>query len=280
MRCRVPKQDVLNRRLPGSQFHDTPEIFFQIGGASDFECPVEKFRLGSGMICIMPRGVPHAETPVDTTTPYQIVVAMQGRDGIFLQRARADATNCIQAFETLFFPGPRAKELFRYLDEISAHLTIGRAYRKAYVERLTEAFIICVLSELKKSEHAHPVAGSRLVVEMETLVRTRLSDTSLTLTGLAASLGCSPDHLTRKFRSERGINPKDWLARQRITRAIDLLADYRHNISEIAWACGFKEPSYFIKIFRNFTGVTPRAFRSRLADEKRAAATRGRSASG
>lgn len=266
--CYVPQQDIVNRRLPGSQFHDTPEIFLQIGGASLFECPKEAFRLMPGMTCVMPRGVPHAETPKKTKTPYEIVVAMEGTEGMFLQRARADRRNQIQAIETLFVSGADAKENFRYLDEVGGHLTIERRHRRAYVLRLVEVFFIRALSQLKRTERDGSVSsGSRLIVGMENLVRTRLSDASLTLARIATILGCSPDHLTRRFRRERGINPKDWIARQRVTRAIDLLADYRHNVSEIAWACGFREPSYFIKVFKVLTGVTPRAFRARLAEE-------------
>lgn len=274
--CYIPQQDVVNRRLPGSQFHDTPEIFFQIGGASEFECPKETFRLLPGTTCVMPRGVPHAETPQDTRTVYEIVVAMEGTEGMFLQRARADRNNQIQAIETLFVSGADAKENFRILDEISAHLTISRAHRRAYILRLAEVFLIRALSQLQRTERAGGnTAGSRLIVGMENLVRTRLSDSALTMASIATVLGCSPDHLTRRFRRERGINPKEWIARQRVTRAIDLLSDYRHNISEVAWACGFKEASYFIKVFKTLTGITPRAFRARLAEENASNAGRG-----
>ncbi|MGA7882731.1 MAG: helix-turn-helix transcriptional regulator [Terrimicrobiaceae bacterium] len=49
--------------------------------------------------------------------------------------------------------------------------------------------------------------------------------------------------------------------RERMQLAKDLLNDPQRNIAEIGWACGFNAPSYFIRVFRQQTGVTPRTYR-------------------
>ena len=43
--------------------------------------------------------------------------------------------------------------------------------------------------------------------------------------------------------------------------AKDLLADPQRHVAEICWACGFNAPSYFIRVFRQQTGTTPRTYR-------------------
>jgi hypothetical protein len=62
LKIRIAKQTGLFQRKRGCFFHATPELFIQTGGATDFECPSEIFRLRSREVCVMPSGVPHAET--------------------------------------------------------------------------------------------------------------------------------------------------------------------------------------------------------------------------
>jgi AraC-like DNA-binding protein len=44
-------------------------------------------------------------------------------------------------------------------------------------------------------------------------------------------------------------------------RATRLLRETTLAVKEVAWACGFAAPSYFIRSFRAHHGVTPKAWR-------------------
>jgi len=208
----------------------------------------------------MPRGVPHAETPQDLKTPYGIIVCMQARNGMYLHRARADAERKIMGYGSMLVHGTRMRAAGGYLDEIARHETVPKNQRARYVSALVETFLLTLLSELQQPAPPDP-AGSALVIETEKMVHTLLADSGLTIARLAAGLGCSTDHLSRRFHKERGITLNAWIARERIRYARELLADPRYNVSEVAWACGFTTASYFIRIFRGQTGVTPRVFR-------------------
>lgn len=51
-----------------------------------------------------------------------------------------------------------------------------------------------------------------------------------------------------------------FLREKRLQRARDMLTNLEHanqNISEICWNCGFSDPVYFGKAFRDFFGITP-----------------------
>ena len=61
---KVPRLRGLRRR-GGAPFHATPELFFQQEGSALFEMPEERFDAASGEVCLMPRGMPHAETTHD-----------------------------------------------------------------------------------------------------------------------------------------------------------------------------------------------------------------------
>jgi AraC-like DNA-binding protein len=77
---------------------------------------------------------------------------------------------------------------------------------------------------------------------------------------LAAELHLAPSTLRRRLDEEghsyQGI--KDELRRD---KAIDLLSHSNANVSEIAIALGFAEPSAFHRAFRKWTGAQPSAYR-------------------
>ncbi|HSI85387.1 MAG: helix-turn-helix transcriptional regulator [Candidatus Methylacidiphilales bacterium] len=261
LRIHVPREQDLHRLRPGFEFHPTPELFLQTGGATDFVCPADRFRLLEGEACIMPRGVPHKETPLDLQTPYGILVCMYDRNGMFLHRGRADPLHRIQGYGTTHLLGLRGKASFRYLDDVISARAVAEEYRQAYIRSCLESFLYAALIQIRSQLNPIQPTGSALVIETEKYVRTHLGDTDLTVAGLAATLGCTPDHLSRQFHRERGIHLAKWIAGERISLARDMLADLRYNVAEIGWACGFSEPSYFIRIFKQHTGTTPRAYR-------------------
>jgi AraC-like DNA-binding protein len=260
LKLRIARQVGLFQRRERSFFHATPELFIQTGGGTDFECPGENFRLRSREVCVMPSGVPHAETPVDLRTPYGVLVCMHARDGFIIQRASATAQREIVGVVTEHLSSPRGRAGFRYLDEMSSGSMVPAPYRRDFQESLLEAFLITLLSELNRPSAAD-ASRSPLVAETEKLARTLLPDPELSVARLARVLGCSADYLSRRFHQERGLTLTAWITRERMDIAKDLLADPMRNVAEICWACGFNAPSYFIRVFRQQTGTTPRAYR-------------------
>lgn len=260
----IPEQCDLHRCRPGFELHPTSELFIQTGGATDFTCAEKEIRLRTGQVCVMPHGVPHRETPVDTKTPYGILVCLYDRNGMFLHRARAGADRRIIGYGTLHIAGVQCRESFRYLDDIATSSAIPQIYRKEFIRSLLEVFLLTALSSLKLRGTPPAETGSPLIVEAARLISMRLGDHDLSVQDLARNLGCTPDHLSRQFHRERRITLINWISAERVALAKDMLTDRRYNVAEIAWACGFKEPSYFIRIFRRHTGTTPRSFRKEL----------------
>lgn len=258
LRVRIPRQVGLFRKIPRAFFHATPEVFIQTGGATDFECPGESFRLRTWEVCLMPAGVPHIETPIDLKTPYGILVCMQARDGLLVHRAVASARREITAVSAEHLATPRGRGAFRYLEEMTA--PVPEKHRREYLNSLLEAFFITALGELSRPS-ATTETRSPLVAETEKLARALLAAPELSVAQLAAALGCSADYLSRRFQRENGQTLTRWIARERVAMARDLLADPRHSVAEVGWMCGFSAASYFIRVFRQQTGLTPRAWR-------------------
>lgn len=255
----VPEPIGLHSRRHASHFHTTPEFFLQTGGATDFECPSGSFRLRTGDVCVMPAGVPHAETPIDLRAPYGVIVLMNHAAGCILLRGWADESRRIQSGD--FLSSPLPTKAFRFLEEASNQHLLPKGLQRGFSTGLVTAFLASVLTGLNTDAAQQESSATPLVAEVEKIIRVEISRQDLSVATLAARLACSPDHLTRRFRAERGMALNFWITRERIALASRLLERAEHNVAEVGWACGYTSPSYFISVFRKHTGMTPLQWR-------------------
>lgn len=73
----------------------------------------------------------------------------------------------------------------------------------------------------------------------------------------------SRSSLQRYFLRYLGLTPKQYLLELRLSKAIDLLTNESKTISEISFACGFKDEKYFSRIFKQVYGISPTDARNR-----------------
>lgn len=83
----------------------------------------------------------------------------------------------------------------------------------------------------------------------------------LTLPNLAREVGVSKHRLSRRFREVMGITLRGYLLRVRLEKAKLALASSSASVTEVALAVGYGDLPRFDKLFKRYTGVTPRAYR-------------------
>lgn len=85
---------------------------------------------------------------------------------------------------------------------------------------------------------------------------------------VAKRLGVSAVWLTRRFRSETGESPAQWVRGKRLAEAKELLGNEDVPVGEIAVRLGFSSSQYFATVFRREIGMTPSEYRElRLAKQ-------------
>jgi AraC-like DNA-binding protein len=77
---------------------------------------------------------------------------------------------------------------------------------------------------------------------------------------IAAQLEITPPHLSRLFKNSGGGGFTDILTRLRLEYAIEQMYDSDLAQDEVAEMSGFRNCSYFIKVFRKYYGTTPARF--------------------
>jgi signal transduction histidine kinase/ligand-binding sensor domain-containing protein/CheY-like chemotaxis protein/AraC-like DNA-binding protein len=84
-----------------------------------------------------------------------------------------------------------------------------------------------------------------------------LSNDEFSVEGLGSEVGMSRSHLFRKLKAITGKTPIEFIYFVRLQYGLDLLAEGKLNVSEVAYEIGFKNPSSFSKSFRRQFGKTP-----------------------
>jgi AraC-like DNA-binding protein len=69
------------------------------------------------------------------------------------------------------------------------------------------------------------------------------------------------------FRQQFGISPLEYINRERIKLAKQLLSNQNKTITETAYQCGFTDVNYFVRLFKKSEGITPGTFRDIVLQE-------------
>jgi AraC-like DNA-binding protein len=64
------------------------------------------------------------------------------------------------------------------------------------------------------------------------------------------------------FREQFGITPLEYINKERIKLAKQLLSDHKNTISNVSYQCGFSDVNYFVRLFKKAEGITPGAYQS------------------
>lgn len=86
---------------------------------------------------------------------------------------------------------------------------------------------------------------------------------NLTLDQISAQANMGKYHFSHAFTKWYGVSPMQYYAGKKMEKACDLLLKSTLRVDEIAEQLGYLDPGYFRKVFKNYFGITPSAFRKR-----------------
>ena len=99
------------------------------------------------------------------------------------------------------------------------------------------------------------------LIELEKLLRENIGNQGFEIEKALARIPQTTSYTRRLFRRAYGCAPVPYLNKLRVGNAKILLMTRNLPISEIAEQCGFADPKYFTRRFKEITGYTPTDFR-------------------
>lgn len=101
----------------------------------------------------------------------------------------------------------------------------------------------------------------RFLHKVGEFIEINLSDEFFGVPELQQKMMVSKTQLHRKMKALTGMSPGEYIRNYRLKRAAQIIADHGDNITQIAYAVGFSNLSYFAKCFKELYGVAPSGYK-------------------
>ncbi|MNU55426.1 HTH-type transcriptional activator Btr [compost metagenome] len=82
------------------------------------------------------------------------------------------------------------------------------------------------------------------------------------LSDLAMQIGVHPVTISKYFARYFGCTFGEYLRKLRVSKSLPLIKNPAYSLTEIALLCGFADQSHFIRVFKHYTGISPKSYRS------------------
>ena len=172
----------------------------------------------------------------------------------------------------------RAVQLVHLLANIAATGETGqqdtRLYRETYVPALKNAASLeevdVALAEMLHvymdySFDFSQIRHSDTIYRVMDYIKSNYGS-KISLEEIAASVHLSASHLSGMFRKETGQTISAYLSYVRIEKSKQLLKTSEIPIAQIGALCGFEDQSYFTRVFKQQTGLSPKKYRQNQSE--------------
>lgn len=89
---------------------------------------------------------------------------------------------------------------------------------------------------------------------------------NLSVEDCAKQCNLSPGRFAHLFKETMGKTPIEYINEIRISKAKELLSAYNYSVSEISEMVGFPNQNYFSRIFKKYTGTSPKRYSAEILE--------------
>jgi len=130
------------------------------------------------------------------------------------------------------------------------------AFKEESAEEVVDAYLSSSLAPVEAVGGLPPWRLQRVFAYIrENLAR------EVSVAQLAKTVGMSQYYFSKLFKTSTGTTPHQYVMRQRVERAQELLRDSGTALASVATEVGFETQSHFTSVFRHLVGVTPKRYR-------------------
>ncbi|WP_372651378.1 two-component regulator propeller domain-containing protein [Draconibacterium sp.] len=128
------------------------------------------------------------------------------------------------------------------------------ATRKSLIERFKSDV------QMLPIDVAFSESDKDLIEKITSLIKENIDRPNLDVSFLVNEIGISRSLLHVKLKKLTDCSATEFIRSIRLREAVKLIADGKCNISEAAYKTGFSSPAYFSRRFKEYFGVTPKAY--------------------
>ena len=232
-----------------AHWHDQMELIRLRQGEMTVGCE-NVVILNPGDIYIIPPKTPHYVVCCDEDAIYDVVM--------FDVREYYNGTEICRNWLEPMFDGRAKFRLCIHQQEVSDCFDrlVDPAREDSFAKIPAMYSLLDMLFRYALVEIGSDVKGRHSIIRATEYMKENLSE-KLTTRQLAKQFGYSQEHFCRLFKEVTQCTPMQYLRIFRLERAMRLLNEKKYTVSEISEICGFSDPNYFTRCFRDFFGTAP-----------------------
>lgn len=159
--------------------------------------------------------------------------------------------------------------LFHDCEEIYAFWEKGLKMNCELTDLISESVLLYTFSFLGTKlfdYNGHNGTGDNTVSVIKKYIDDNFSDARFSLDKMARELGYNKKYISFIFKKKMDIGVIEYLSTIRIQNACTMMQQGATSVNDIATYCGYNDPQYFSRVFKNKMGMAPRLYIKALTD--------------
>jgi len=235
--------------------HGHLELTFVLEGCVRYATPSEAIPVAEGHVFVMPPGMLHRWEVRDQTAVFF---------GFMLELLDPGDRRPLQEMENAARVSHHCLAMVPPMEktcDLLVDLASQRSFRSDLAAPLMEALLTMTYCQLMRSLRPEEQRSNAEKRQADIFEKARVFieanlDHSMGVDEIADYAGIGARQLNRVFRAGDGRSVMAFVHECRLERARAMLKE-GHSSKETAYACGFKDPAYFTRFFKRYTGHTP-----------------------
>lgn len=151
------------------------------------------------------------------------------------------------------------------MEECDFREEFSRQIEKAHTLKDKKNFLINSIKQISQDNMSGEVK-SKLVREIDAIIKTEYANFNMSLQYIAERTGKSSNYLSAVYKNELGKNINEEIIYYRMEKAKELVAGGNMKMYKVAENIGYADSSYFAKLFKKYTGLSPAKYREMVIE--------------
>lgn len=233
--------------------HPCTELFYVVGGTGGFQIENDRIQVKAHDLMIVNPNIRHTETSWNSSPLEYIVLGIEGFE--LTNPEKNDDRYFILNFKNL------SDAVLTCMRMMLREVENKRPAYDSVCQNLLQVLVVQLIREMNVSPEVTVQATRRECSAAKWYMDAHFKE-KITLDLLAGVTGVNKFYLVHSFTEEYGVSPIKYLTGKRIEESKYLLSTTDLPLGRIAQMLSFSSPSYYVRLFRGATGMTPSEYRN------------------
>lgn len=203
---------------------------------------------------------------IPANTPHSILTNSKSGDLYNFYFKTEEKENDYYSTSNVYYAGDLLREMFLFTKNWSGSISQKEPAKYDFVKAIKS-----ILPEMESNRLPifiqHPYPKDEKLIEIAKFLMKNI-EKNYSIEEIAQLFGLSTRTLSRKFKDNMGINYVRFLRSLRITKSLELIAENKYNMYEIAMLVGYNSLSSFSNVFYKVAKIRPTEYAQLIQTKK------------